>query len=89
MVAREIGSDPIFRMKLRIVALGHRMPAWIAAGFDDYAKRMPREFAIELVELKPEARDRGRTIAQILAAEATRLRAACTAHRMVALDDRG
>ena len=37
------------------------MPAWVAAGFDDYAKRLPRECALELVELKPEPRDRGRT----------------------------
>ncbi len=76
-------------MKLRIVAPGHRMPAWVTAGFDDYAKRMPREFAIDLVELKPEARDRGRTVAQLLAAEATRIRAACASHRMIALDERG
>jgi len=30
-------------VKVRVVALGHRMPAWIAAGVDDYAKRLPRE----------------------------------------------
>ena len=76
-------------MKLRIVALGHRMPAWVTAGYDDYAKRMPREFALELVELKPEPRDRGRTVAQMLAAEAPRIRAACERHRMIALDERG
>ena len=76
-------------MKLRIVALGHRMPAWIAAGFADYAQRMPRDFAIDLVELKPEARDRGRTVAQLLAAEAVRIRAACAGYRMMALDERG
>jgi len=23
-------------MKTRIVALGHRMPAWVTAGFDDW-----------------------------------------------------
>ena len=40
-------------VKLRIVALGHRMPAWVAAGYGEYAKRMPREYALELVELKP------------------------------------
>ena len=79
----------VLRVKLRIVALGHRMPAWVAEGFADYAQRMPREFAIDLVELKPEARDRGRTVAQLLATEATRIRAACTGHRMVALDERG
>ena len=53
-------------MKLRIVALGHRLPAWANAAFDDYARRLPREFALELVELKPEARDRGKSVAQIL-----------------------
>ena len=57
-------------MKLRVVALGHRMPAWVTAGWDDYARRMPREFALELVELKPEPRDRGKPVPQLLAAEA-------------------
>ena len=32
-------------VKLRIVALGHRMPAWVAAGYAEYAKRLPREYA--------------------------------------------
>ena len=68
-------------MKLRVVALGHRMPAWVAAGWDDYARRMPREFALELVELKPEPRDRGRPVARLLAAEAPRIAAACRGAR--------
>jgi 23S rRNA (pseudouridine1915-N3)-methyltransferase len=76
-------------MKLRIVALGHRMPAWVAAGFDDYAKRMPREYAVDMIELKPEPRDRGKPVPQMLAAEAVRIRAACAGHRVVALDERG
>jgi 23S rRNA (pseudouridine1915-N3)-methyltransferase len=76
-------------MKLRIVALGHRMPAWVVAAFDDYAKRMPRELAIDLSELKPEARDRGRPVPQMLASEAVRIRAACGSARIVALDERG
>ncbi len=57
-------------MKLRIVALGQRMPAWVAAGFADYVRRLPREFALELIELKPEPRGRGKSRTQILAAEA-------------------
>ena len=48
------------REALRIVALGHRMPAWVDAGCADYAKRLPRDCALELVELKPEPRDRGK-----------------------------
>jgi 23S rRNA (pseudouridine1915-N3)-methyltransferase len=54
-------------MKLRVVALGHRMPAWVTAGWDDYAQRLPREFALELVVLKPEARDGGKPLARLLA----------------------
>lgn len=76
-------------MKLRVVALGHRMPDWVAAGFDDYARRLPRDFALELVELKPEARTRGRSIEQMLLSEAARIAAACTGYRSVALDERG
>jgi 23S rRNA (pseudouridine1915-N3)-methyltransferase len=76
-------------MKLRVVALGHRMPAWVTAGWDDYARRMPPDFALELVELKPEPRDRGKTVPQMLAAEAVRITAACKGARTVALDEQG
>ena len=43
-------------MKLRIVAVGHKMPAWITAGFIEYAQRMPREVRVEQTEIKPAAR---------------------------------
>ena len=76
-------------MKLRLVAPGHRMPAWVAAGVDDYVRRLPRDFAFELVELKPEPRDRGRPVAQLLDAEAVRIAAASRGHAVVALDERG
>lgn len=76
-------------MKLRIVALGHKLPSWVAAAYGDYARRLPREFALELIELKPEARHRGKSIAQILAAESERVAAASTGYHLVALDERG
>jgi 23S rRNA (pseudouridine1915-N3)-methyltransferase len=76
-------------VKVRIVALGHRMPAWVGAAFDDYAKRLPREFPMELVELKPSPRDRGKSVPQLLASEAQRIRAAVEGYRIVALDERG
>lgn len=65
------------------------MPAWVDAGFADYAKRLPRDYALDLVELKAEPRDRGKPIPQVLAAESVRLRSACTGYRIVALDERG
>jgi 23S rRNA (pseudouridine1915-N3)-methyltransferase len=76
-------------MRLRIVALGQRMPCWVTDAVADYAKRLPRETPFELVELKPVARDRGRTVAQMLAEEARAIAAACTGATVVALDEHG
>ena len=76
-------------MKLRVVAPGHRMPAWVTAGWDEYARRMPKAFPLELVQLKAEPRDRGKPVPQLLAAEAVRIAAACKNARVVALDERG
>ena len=76
-------------MKLRVVALGHKMPAWVDAGFEDYARRMPRDLPLDLTALKPEARNQGKTVAALLAAEAQRVDAACKDARVIALDERG
>jgi 23S rRNA (pseudouridine1915-N3)-methyltransferase len=76
-------------MRLRVVALGHRMPAWVTEGVADYVRRLPREYAFDLVELKPAPRDRGRSVPMLLADEAQRIAAACTGARIVALDERG
>jgi len=65
------------------------MPGWVDAGFAEYARRLPRDWALEVVELKPAARDRGKTVEQMLAAEAERIAAACAGFRSVALDERG
>jgi 23S rRNA (pseudouridine1915-N3)-methyltransferase len=65
------------------------MPGWVDAGFADYARRLPREWALELVELKPAARDRGRSVEQMLATEAERIAAACAGFRSIELDELG
>lgn len=38
-------------MNIRLLAVGGKMPAWVNTGFNEYAKRLPRDCAIELVEL--------------------------------------
>ncbi len=86
MSGRVPGPAPV---RIRVVALGHRMPVWVDAGWNDYSRRLPREFALELHELKPEPRDRGRPVAQLLVAEAVRIDAACKDAEVVALDERG
>jgi 23S rRNA (pseudouridine1915-N3)-methyltransferase len=42
-------------LRVTIISVGHRMPAWIDQGYDEYAKRMPPEIRLELVALKPGA----------------------------------
>jgi len=77
-------------MKLLIVSVGHKVPDWITAGFNEYAKRMPREAKIELLEIRPEPRSTGKTTAQIMAAEAQRILTALPQHCLrIALDERG
>lgn len=77
-------------MKLHIVAVGHKMPGWVADGFDEYARRMPPELRVELRELKPELRSGGRGAESVMAAERVRIEAALPkGARLVALDERG
>jgi 23S rRNA (pseudouridine1915-N3)-methyltransferase len=65
------------------------MPAWVTAGWDDYARRMPKAFPLELVALKAGSRDTGKPLPQLLAAEGVRIAAACKDARVVALDEHG
>ncbi|MGA7749742.1 MAG: 23S rRNA (pseudouridine(1915)-N(3))-methyltransferase RlmH [Gallionella sp.] len=77
-------------MKLIIASVGHKMPGWITAGFNEYAKRMPREAQIVLLEIKPEPRTTGKTAAQIMEAEGLRILAALPQSCLrIALDERG
>ena len=77
-------------LKFVVIAVGTRMPSWVSDGCREYARRMPPGTALELVEIKAEARASGKTAAQMLAAEAARIRAALPkAAKLVALDERG
>jgi 23S rRNA (pseudouridine1915-N3)-methyltransferase len=59
-------------MKLIVAAVGHRMPDWIGAGWDEYARRFPPHLTLELVEVAPAGRAGGAQGSQL---EAERLRA--------------
>jgi len=77
-------------MKFLLVSVGHKIPEWISNGFHEYAKRMPREARIDLVEIKPEPRTTGKTSPQIMGAEAQRILAALPQVCLrIALDERG
>lgn len=76
-------------MKLRVVAVGQRVPAWAQAAWDDYAKRFPPELGVELRAVKTEPRA-SRARDTLLAAERSRIEAAVPrGSRVVALDEHG
>ena len=76
-------------MKLLVVAVGQRQPAWADTAWADFAKRYPPEWRFELKELKAEPRA-GKTAAQCMAAEALRFEQALgKGWRRVVLDERG
>ena len=73
-----------------VVAVAARLPGWAESACAEYAARLPREFATERIAVKPEPRPEGRTVPQILAAEAARIRARLPRDALaVALDERG
>ncbi|HEV7617307.1 MAG TPA: 23S rRNA (pseudouridine(1915)-N(3))-methyltransferase RlmH, partial [Burkholderiaceae bacterium] len=77
-------------MQLVIAAVGHKMPAWIEAGFNEYAKRMPPECRILLKEIKPVERSGSKTAETAMALERTRIEAVIPkGARVVALDEHG
>lgn len=66
------------------------MPGWIQEGFGEYARRMPPEIRVELVELKPEERGAGRPVERAMAIEGERLIAAVPeGATLIALDEKG
>ena len=76
-------------MKLVLVAVGQRQPAWADTAYADFAKRFPPELRLELKAVKAETRG-SKTAEQLMAAEATRLEAAIPkGARRVVLDEHG
>lgn len=76
-------------MRLRIIAVGHKMPSWVEQGCAEYLKRMPREAMVELVELKPDKRAAGKSGEQVREAEGARILEAAGRDLLVTLDERG
>lgn len=75
---------------MTILSVGHRMPGWIQEGFQEYARRMPPEIRLELVELKPEERGAGRPAERAKSLEGERLLAALPPDgTLLALDEKG
>lgn len=77
-------------MRLQLLAVGQKMPAWVAVGYQEYASRMPPELRLELVELQSGDRGKGANVNRARDVEAQRLLDAVPrGARVIALDPGG
>ncbi|RMG28343.1 MAG: 23S rRNA (pseudouridine(1915)-N(3))-methyltransferase RlmH [Gammaproteobacteria bacterium] len=74
-------------MRIRLISVGRRMPRWVEEGYREYARRLPPECALELVEIPPGRRQKGTDATRAVAEEGARMLAAVPPRaRVVALD---
>ena len=77
-------------MKARLIAVGERAPEWVAAGFSEYQKPLSHWLPLELVEVAPGLRGKGRDATRAMSDEGVRVLAAVPRNpHVVSLDGRG
>jgi len=74
-------------MKLKLLAVGTRMPSWVEAGSHEYSKRMPPELRIETIEIALGARGKNQPASKAIEKESQALlKAIAPQDLVVALD---
>lgn len=74
-------------MQIQLLAVGVRMPDWVTEGYEEYAKRLPRECELRLKEIVPGQRGKNADIARAMDEEGKKMLAAIApGERVVALD---
>lgn len=77
-------------MRITILAVGTKMPGWVAEGVVQYSKRLPREWQLQWQEIALARRSRDSVAEKLREAEGEQLLKALPAgDRVVALDVRG
>ena len=56
-------------MRIKLIAVGSRMPRWVEEGWQEYAKRMPAELAVDLVEIPLNTRGKNADVARLIRQE--------------------
>lgn len=74
-------------MKARLIAVGENAPSWVAAGFEEYRKRLSHWLPLDLVEIEPGIRGKGRDAARAITDEGSRVMAAIPKNTHVLLLD--
>lgn len=57
-------------MKIKLIAVGNKMPAWVEAAVEEYRKRLPHDFSLSVTEVSPAPRTKNTDTAQAMEKEA-------------------
>ena len=77
-------------MRIHLLCVGRRMPAWVEAGYAEYARRLAGECSLNLVEIEPGHRGKGASPELARREEGERLlKAVPKGALVIALDERG
>lgn len=77
-------------MKIQLIAVGTKMPAWVATGFAEYQRRFPKDCSFELIEVAAGKRGKNADIARILQQEGEKMLAHVpSSNRVVTLEVTG
>lgn len=60
-------------MQIHLIAVGQKMPGWVSQGYEEYARRMPPDCRLKLIELSAGQRRKNADIDRILQQEAERM----------------
>ncbi len=63
-------------MQIHLISVGQKMPSWVKQGYEEYAKRMPRECELILKEIPAGKRGKNSDVARITRDEGERMLAA-------------
>jgi 23S rRNA (pseudouridine1915-N3)-methyltransferase len=77
-------------MSLTLMAVGEKMPAWVTEVFQEYAKRMPHEYKLQLVEIPAAKRNKNMNSVHLKTVESDKILAALPKNAyVIALDEHG
>ncbi|TRW49415.1 23S rRNA (pseudouridine(1915)-N(3))-methyltransferase RlmH [Aliidiomarina halalkaliphila] len=77
-------------MRLQLIAVGNKMPGWILEGYHEYAKRMPPELPLDLIEIVPGKRSKKADVQRLMVQEGEKVLAAIKpGTHVVALEVKG
>jgi len=77
-------------MKIKLIAVGTRLPKWVTLSYDDYQKRLPPEINLDLIEISMPKREKNANIEQLMKKESVLILKHVDKNDIViALDERG